>query len=96
MSNYSTNVSDSRWQFIEEYLDNGRKRKYDLKELLKVILYVVKTGCQWRMLPQDFPKWQLVYYYYRKWMDAELFDKILDKLQSKVLVSKNQNPLGTL
>ncbi len=96
MSNYSTNVSDSQWQVIKEYLDNGRKRKHDLKEMLNAILYVVKTGCQWRMLPRDFPKWQLVYYYYRKWVEAEVFDKVLDKLRSKVRVSKSQKPRATL
>ena len=96
MSNYSTNLSDSRWQVIKDYLDNGRRLKYDLREMLNAILYVVKTGCQWRMLPQDFPKWQLVYYYYRKWVEAEVFDKILDKLRSKVRVSRNQKPRATL
>jgi putative transposase len=59
-------------------------------------MYVVKTGCQWRMLPHDFPKWQLVYYYYRKWMDAELFDRLLDKLRSKVRVRNGQKARATL
>ncbi len=59
-------------------------------------MYVVKTGCQWRMLPKDFPKWQLVYYYYRKWIAAELFDMILEKLRNKVRVSKGQNARATL
>ncbi|WP_092725125.1 transposase [Hydrobacter penzbergensis] len=31
-------------------------------------MYLLKTGCQWRMLPKEFPRWQLVYYYYRKWV----------------------------
>lgn len=89
MSNYSTKLSDSRWQVIKDYLDNGRRRKYDAREMLNAILYVVKTGCQWRMLPHDFPKWQLVYYYYPKWEEAEVFDRMLDKLRSKVRVGKS-------
>ncbi|WP_415159831.1 transposase [Parafilimonas sp.] len=56
MTNYPTIVSDSQWQVIKESLHNERKRKYDLKEMLNAILYVVKTGCQWRMLPKAFPK----------------------------------------
>src|ERR1017187_1799702 len=43
-------------------LDVERKRKYDLREIVNGTLYLVKTGCQWRMLPGDFPKWQIVYY----------------------------------
>ncbi|NAW50086.1 transposase, partial [Elizabethkingia argentiflava] len=41
---------------------DDRKRKHNLRIIWNSILYLVKTGCQWRMLPQDFPKWQLVYY----------------------------------
>ena len=59
-------------------------------------MYVVKTGCQWRMLPRDFLKWQLVYYYYRKWIDSEVFDMILDKLRSKVRISKGRQARATL
>ena len=44
-----------------------RKRKYDLREIWNAIFYLVKTGCQWRMLPSNFALWELVYYYYRKW-----------------------------
>nr|WP_315201630.1 transposase [uncultured Flavobacterium sp.] len=46
-------------------LDLGnRKRKHSLRLIWNAINYLVKSGCQWRMLPSDFPKWQLVYYYY--------------------------------
>lgn len=54
-------------------------------------MYLVKTGCQWRMLPNDFPKWQLVYYYYSKWANAEGFDLLLSKLREKVRFKKSQN-----
>ena len=48
------------------------------------------------MLPKEFPKWQLVYYYYRKWVNEEIFDMILDKLRSKVRVSQGQQEHATL
>ena len=70
--------------------------KYDLREMLNAILYVVKTGCQWRMMPQDFPKWQLVYYYYSKWVAAEVFDRILDRLRNGARVNKGQKARATL
>lgn len=53
-------------------------------------MYLVKTGCQWRMLPKDFPKWELVYYYYSKWANAEDFDLLLSKLREKVRLKNHQ------
>ena len=94
---YSTDVSDAQWNNIKSYLDtNVRKRKYSLRSIWNALMYVVKTGCQWRMLPRDFPKWQLVYYSYRKWVAAELFDMILDKLRSKVRIRKGQKQRATV
>ena len=73
-----------------------RKRKRSLREIWNAILYLVKTGCQWRMLPKDFPKWQLVYYYYSKWAVLEWFDLLLSKLREKVRLKMKQNPEPTL
>ena len=53
-------------------------------------MYLVITGCQWRMLSNDFPKWGLVYYYYSKWSNAEDFDLLLAKFRGKVRFKRNQ------
>lgn len=91
MKNYSTNITDNQWQFIKKTLNfNNRKRKHNLRTIWNAIMYLVKTGCQWRMLPNDFPKWELVYYYYRKWANAEDFDLLLSKLREKVRLKRNQ------
>lgn len=85
-------MTDNQWQFIKKSLQiDNRKRKYSLRMIWNAILYLVKTGCQWRMLPGDFPKWQLVYYYYSKWAYAEDFDLLLSKLREKVRLKRNQN-----
>lgn len=89
---YSTNLTQTQWQFIKSSLDlNERKRKHDLRLIWNAIHFLVKTGCQWRMLPSNFPKWQLVYYYYSKWARLEIYDLILEKLRGKVRVKLNQN-----
>lgn len=94
---YPTDVTDAQWQIIENNLEpEKRKRKHSIRVIWNALLYVVKTGCQWRMLPGNFAKWQLVYYYYRKWVNAEVFDLILDKLRSKVRVKQGQQSLPTL
>jgi len=91
MKNYSTNITDNQWQFIKKTLNLGnRKRKYSLRTIWNAIMYLVKTGCQWRMLPNDFPKWELVYYYYSKWANAEDFDLLLSKIREKVRLKKKQ------
>jgi len=91
MKNYSTNISDNQWQFIKKTLNfNDRKRKHSLRMIWNAMMYLVKTVCQWRMLPNDFPKWELVYYYYSKWSNAEDFDLLLAKLRGKVRFKRNQ------
>lgn len=94
---YSTDLSDTQWQFIKSSLNIAdRKRKYDLREIWNGLIYLVKTGCQWRMLPLNFPKWQLVYYYYSRWVALEMFDLLLEKLRNKVRVKMGQKSNASL
>ena len=52
------------------------KTYYPTREIFNAICYLLKTGCQWRMLPLDFPKWQLVYYYYSQWKYDGTFEEM--------------------
>ena len=89
---YTTDLSNTQWQYIKSSLIiEERKRKHDLREVWNAINYLVKTGCQWRMLPTNFPKWQLVYYYYSKWANLDYFDLLLEKVRNKVRVKMGQN-----
>ncbi len=63
---YQTDLTETKWQYMTKVLNlQVRKQKYDLRMIWNAIFYLVKTGCQWRMLPKDLPKWESVYYYYR-------------------------------
>lgn len=94
---YTTDLSNTQWQFIKSSLNiEERKRKHDLREIWNGINYLVKTGCQWRMLPSNFPKWQLVYYYYSKWASLDLFDLLLEKLRNRVRVKMGQKSDASL
>ena len=64
---YSTDLTDSQWEVIEDILNDQRKRKYSLRSILNAIFYLKKTGCQWRMIPNEYPPYQSCYYYFRKW-----------------------------
>ena len=68
--NYAFMLSDSQWDEVKQDFEmKRRKRKQSLQVTLSAVICLLRTGCQWRMLPEDiYGKWQLVHYYYRKWM----------------------------
>jgi len=78
---YPTDLTDNQWSKIEKLFDN-RKRKHSLKEVVNALLYITKSGIQWRMLPKEYPKWQLVYYYFRKWTNEGLIEEMHEWLRA--------------
>lgn len=82
---YPTNLTDNQWKVIEKVINpQERTRKYPLREIMNAILYINKTGCQWRMLPLDFAPWQTVYYYFRKWKLEGVIEDTMDTLHALV------------
>jgi putative transposase len=67
MQHYPTDLTDSQWQIFKSFLNAKRKRATSLRSVCNAIFYVVKSGCQWRMLPRHYPPWQTVYYYFQMW-----------------------------
>jgi putative transposase len=68
---YPTDVTDEQWTVLEPLLERpagpGRPTSVDLREIINALLYQARTGCQWRMLPHDFPDWTAVRYYFDVW-----------------------------
>jgi putative transposase len=99
-TNYPTNLTEKQWQVIENILNGKkRKRKYSLREIFNAIFYLLKTGCQWRMLPEDFPKWQLVYYYFNQWKEdgtLEELNEILRDMLRKQCGKKRSPSVGLI
>jgi putative transposase len=79
---YPTDLTDEEWSRVEPLLPKaakkGRRRKVDLREVLNAIRYLARTGCGWRMLPKDFPPWQTVYWWFRRFVRRLLFRTIHD------------------
>ena len=77
---YPTDLTDEEWAGIEPFLPRpartGRRREVDLREVVNAIRYVARTGCGWRMLPKDFPPWQTVYWWCRRFVRLALFRQI--------------------
>ncbi|MEC4720365.1 IS5 family transposase [Noviherbaspirillum sp. CPCC 100848] len=90
---YPSDLSDQEWQAIEPLLPSpartGRRRITDLREVLNAIRYLVRSGCEWRMLPVHFPPWQTVYWWFRRFVRRLLFKVIHDV--ALMLDRQNQN-----
>jgi putative transposase len=84
---YATDLSDDQWKIIRKLLPKqaatGRP-PLNRQLVINAILYVVRTGCQWRMLPKDFPKWKSVYTVFWRWRQSGLWKEIHDKLREEV------------
>lgn len=79
--------------FFENYYKHP---KYSLRSLFKAALFIFVSGGQWRMLPQDFPKWQTVYWHFRKWRNEGHLQHCIEKLVMKIRHQRKQNPSPTV
>ena len=89
--NYPTNLTASQYRAILAIIGDKRKRKSSLKDILDAIFYLLKTGCQWRMLPRDFPNWKLVHYYFSKWRDDGTIEMIHEALRDNLRHKRGRN-----
>src|SRR6516165_10108903 len=96
---YPSDVTDAEWEFLVPYLslmrEDAPQREYPLRVLFNAIRYVVKTGCQWRYLPHDFPPWTAVYQQARHWMHAGVFEQIAHDLRAIVRFLDEREPEPT-
>jgi putative transposase len=80
---YPSNVSDKEWLLIMQYFtygNDGNRSRYKKRDLVNAVFYVVKSGCQWRMLPHDFPPWKSVYSFYKRAKDKGIWEEIMRDL----------------
>jgi transposase len=100
---YPSDLSDARWELIEPVLaawrferrgralDFGRPPEHELREIVNAILYVDRTGVQWRYLPHDFPPWETVYGYFAKWQKEGIFTQLNGRLRELVRQQEGRN-----
>jgi len=93
---YPTDLSDAEWKYIEPHLplpkEHGRPRIHSLREILNAVFYVLRSGCQWRLLPHDFPRWPTVYHYFRKWRMDGTWERVNRALRERLRVRLNRDP----
>ena len=96
---YMSDLLDEEWSLIADLVEGptyGFKLKYRRREILNAIFYIVRTGCQWRNLPHDFPPWQTVYTAFRNWQLKGLFEKINAELRNRLRVKEGREVSGAV
>ncbi len=94
---YSSDLSDAQWILVAPVLRRacGRCGRVPRREVLNAIFYVLRTGCQWRHLPQSYPKWKTVYSCFWRWSRNGVWDQVLDCLRVQVRADQGREPLPT-
>lgn len=94
-TNYPSDVTDEQWQLISRLLPKVAKtgrRPIDRRWIVNAILYLLRTGCQWRQLPGDFPKWKTVYTVFWRWRKAEVWKNVHDAIRRMVRKAADKKP----
>ena len=82
---YPSDASDEEWAFAAPYLtlmkEDAPQRSHDLREVFNGLRWLVRTGAQWRMMPNDFPPWPAVYQQAKRWIAAGVFESMAHDLR---------------
>jgi transposase len=93
---YATDLSDREWALLAPLVPapkpGGRPAVHDRRELVNAMLYWLRAGCAWRLLPHDFPPWQTVYHYWRLWRQQGRWEQILARLREQERLRQGRNP----
>lgn len=99
---YPGDLTDTEWDKIKHlikedvYFGAKGRTKYPRKEMLNAIFYVLRTGCQWTDLPNDFPPWKSVYAQFLRWKEKEIFAKIHEFLRSSLRKALGRNAVASV
>ena len=93
---YPSDVSDDEWAFVAPYLtlmnEEAPQRRYSLREVFNGLRYIVRTGMQWRFMPNDLPPWHAVYQQTQRWVEAGVFEDLVHDLRKLLREIAERNP----
>lgn len=92
---YTSDLTTSQWQGIEKLIEVKRKSTWPLQRIVEAILYLTKNGIVWRDLPEGFPPWQTVYWYFRKWSKDNTWLLLANELTMTHRQQLDKKPLPT-
>lgn len=97
---YPSDLSIEQWKILEPFIPpakpGGRHREHPMIRIINAIIYKVKTGCQWRMLPNDYPPWRTVYEYYWNWSLDGTWEDIHNEIAKLVRKKKGKMSIRQL
>jgi putative transposase len=96
---YPSDLTDVQWELVADQFpkaETGRPREVNIRDVVDAIFYVNRTGVQWRYLPHDFPQWQLVYSYFRKWIADGTWDRLQRGLREGVRKAAGREPTPSM
>lgn len=93
---YPSDLTDEQWAVLESLIlvvkPGGRPAKHSRRQIVNAILYTLRTGCQWRMLPRDYPPWHTVYDYFWQWRNSGLWEQVNTALREQVRKKAHREP----
>ena len=97
---YPSDLTDEQWALIQPLMPpsqsdtpkGGRPREVSLRIVVNGMLYLIRSGCQWRMLPMDFGPWPTVHHYYRTWRRDGTLQQIHNSLRERVRLAVGKEP----
>jgi putative transposase len=96
---YPSDLTNAQWDLLESFFspsETGRPREVSIRDVVDAIFYVNRTGVQWRYLPHDFPRWDVVYSYFRKWGRDGTWDRVLQALREGTRVKACRQPTPSM
>src|SRR5690348_10548932 len=93
---YPSDLSDEQWELLEPLVpaisEDAAYFVHTRREIVNAILYVLRSGCPWRMLPHEFPAWGTVYDYFQKWEQQGIWDQIVRTLRMQMRTKQGRDP----
>ena len=93
---YPSDLSDAEWELLEPLLPppqrRGRPLIYSRREVVNAIMYVLRSGCSWRMLPHDLPPWRTGFHYFRTWRKDGTWESVHEALRERVRLKDGREP----
>jgi len=97
---YPTDLTDAEWERLSRHIPapkpGGRPAKYERREIVNAIMYVLRSGGSWRLLPHDFPPWQSVYGYFRRWCQAGVWQALHQQIRQDLRQQVGRDPCPSL
>ena len=93
-SGYASDLTDEQWAIIEPLIpvyEWGRPRVLDMRRVVNAIFYIDKTGCQWKMLPHEYPNYNSVYHHFRRWSKQGVWEEINTSVREQVRVAAGRD-----